>query len=91
MNEINYIYVIFNCTYKNCDNEYNEKWTSIIPDEKLYSYKRDKNVLADYIGFSNYNQNSGYWEADHRNDVIVNFNVQQITENQFDVLQKFNI
>ena len=91
MNEEKKVYVIFNCIYKNGDNEYHEKWTERLPAEQLDSFLRDDNVLADYIGFPEYNEFNSFWTSGHRLDVITHFDVEQITENQYDVLNKFNI
>ena len=91
MKETKRVFAIFNCIYKNGENEYNEKWPEILSDEQLDSFLRDDDVLADYIGFPEYDEFNNFWTSGHRLDVITHFDVQEITEDQFDLLNKFNV
>jgi|TARA_R100000479_G_scaffold149861_1_gene85434 hypothetical protein len=92
MTEEKLVYVIFNCTYRNGENEYKENWTERMPAEQLDSFLRDDNVLADYIGFPDYNvYGNGWWASQYREDVVKHFDVQEISETVYDVLNKFDI
>tara|TARA_R100000005_G_scaffold56801_1_gene28444 strand:- start:979 stop:1254 length:276 start_codon:yes stop_codon:yes gene_type:complete len=91
MTEEKLVYAIFNCTYKNGENEYKEKWTERLPAEQLDSFLRDDDVLADYIGFPEYDEFNNFWTSKHRLDVILHFGVKEISETLYDVFNKFNI